>query len=111
SMIGELLVRAGKFKARHVASDAVLSGDTANVSGAFGRAGSVARLALGIIGGGDGLDIAVRIVAGGAADAAVGGIVAFAVVETVWLEPDVLDSARAVDRNLRPGAVALPTEV
>ena len=52
-----------------------------------------------------------RIVARRASDAAVVGIVALAVGQAIGLEADVLNAARTVDRDLRPGAMALAAEV
>src|SRR5262249_11069061 len=60
---------------------------------------------------GAGLHIPVRIVTGCAADSIIRGVVAFAVAQTIRLKAYVLNAARTVHGNLRPGTVTLPAEV
>jgi hypothetical protein len=60
---------------------------------------------LGVVCGGILLHLSVRIVAGGAANASIVGIEAFAVGQAVGLEADIIDTARTVEGDLGPCAV------
>src|SRR5215471_3244132 len=92
-VVGEAGVRARQLDFRHVAAGAVLFGHR---TGARLRFGGVAGAALGVVSGGGGLQRSVGIVAGGAADAGVGHVVAAAVGEAIGLEADVERAARAI---------------
>src|ERR1035438_5354443 len=93
---------------RHMATDAVLCRGPARGIAGFGR---VASQTLRIVRCSRSFDGAVRIVAGGAANPVVSGIVALTVAQSVRLKLNVLDSLRAVGRDLRPGAMTLAAEV
>ena len=106
-MIRECAMRAGKLDLGHVARHAIFLRHFAN---SFRRAG-VARIAFCIVCGGLRLHGLMRIVARGAADAPILGIVTFAVRKAVRLKAHVEDSAGAFCRDLRPCAMTFSAEV
>src|SRR5262249_29919379 len=87
--------------------------DPADVRRTLGRLRSrrVTRPAFGIVCARRGLDLTVRIVASCASDSLVFSVEAFAVAQAIWLETHILNSARTVHGDLRPGTVTLPAEV
>src|ERR1017187_6568350 len=101
-MIGELCVGAGQIDFGHMASHAVGFGHGADLGV---ERGGMAGGALGVVGGEVGIHLCMGIVAGGAADAAILRVEAFAVGQPVGLEADIIDAARSVEGDLGPGAV------
>ena len=106
-MIRELPVRAGQLDLRHMARDAVFFRHAACRPLPAAMAGQALR----VISAALRLQWRMGIVAGGAADAGILRVIAFAVGQAVRLEADVLNSSRTFDRDLRPRAMALPAEV
>src|SRR5690348_7032869 len=107
-MVGKFGMRAGQIELGHVAAGAAARAGAADRCSA---ARGVTGAAFDIVGFERGLEGPVRVVAGGALDAAVGSVVALGSGEPVRLEADVLNPARSVRRDLRPRAMALAAEV
>ena len=101
-MIGKLGVGARQIDFRHMASHAVGLCHTADLSM---QGGGMTGGAFSVVAGKIRIDLSVRIVAGGAANAAILRVEALAVGQPVGLETNIIDTTRSVESDLGPGAV------
>ena len=73
--------------------------------------GGVAGAALGVVSGKIFFQWSMNVMAAGAADAAVFGVVTLGVGEAVGLKADIVNASRTVGGNVRPGTMAAPASI